>query len=153
MVLLSLEIAVLPEILVAPLETVFVIAFGASNLEHPKFVASPNAYSFPSPSSFVELAYGVFVGSSTDALSNDDPYSHSSSLRVSLHKKMERFDSIPNLNYSSASDTNVLPMDATTNHRRKRCPHLLQGRRRYTSQAALSTPVVQQIRWAAAEQY
>ena len=45
------------------------VAFGVANLGHPKFVASPNAYSVPSFSSFVQLVDDVFVGSSTDALS------------------------------------------------------------------------------------
>lgn len=140
-------------VVVAPLVTVVVIAFGVANLGHPKFVASPNACSFASPSSSVELVAEVFVGSSTDALSNDGPCSHSSSLRVSLHKKMGLFDSRPTLSCSSASDTNVLPTDATTNHCRRRCPRLRQGRRIHTSQAALSTQVVRQTRWAAADQY
>ena len=51
-----------------------------------------------------------------DVLPNDDPYSHSSSLMGSPYKKMERFDSSSNLNYSSASDTIALPTDATTSH-------------------------------------
>ena len=113
---LPLEFAVLPEILVGPLETAVVIALGASNLGHPKYFASPNVCSFPSCASSVGLVGGVFAGSSMDALSNDAPYSHSSNPRVSLYKKMERFDSSPNLNYNYASDTIALPTDATTNH-------------------------------------
>ena len=68
--------------------TVFAIAFGVANLAHPKFVAFPNVHSFPSRSSSVELVAEAFVDSSIDALSNDDPCSHSSSLRVYLHKKI-----------------------------------------------------------------
>ena len=143
---LPLEIAVLPEIVVGPLETAVVIAFGASNLGHPKYFAPPNVCSFPSCASSVGLVRGVFVGSSIDALSNDAPYSHSSNLMVSLYKKMERFDSSPNLNYSSASDTIALPTDATTNHCRKRCPHLSQGQHRHSSQVSLPPLEVRQIR-------
>ena len=139
--------------MVAPFETVVLIAFGVANPGHPKYFASPNVCSFASCSSSVELVGEVFVGSSTHALSNDDPCSHSSSLRISFYKKMERFYSRPNLSRSTVSDTNVLPTDATTNHCRRRCPCLHRGRRRHTSQAALSAPVVRQIRWAAAEQY
>ncbi len=143
---LPLEIAVSPETVVGPLETAVVIAFGASNLGHPKYFASPNVCSFPSCASSVGLVRGVFVGSSIDALSNDAPYSHSSNLMVSLYKKMERFDSSPNLNYSSASDTIALPTDATTNHCRKRCPHLSQGQHRHSSQVSLPPLEVRQIR-------
>ncbi len=143
---LPLEIAVSPETVVGPLETAVVIAFGASNLGHPKYFASPNVCSFPSCASSVGLVRGVFVGSSIDALSNDAPYSHSSNLMVSLYKKMEPFDSSPNLNYSSASDTIALPTDATTNHCRKRCPHLSQGQHRHSSQVSLPSLEVRQIR-------
>ena len=146
-------IAVLPEILVVPFDKAVVIVFGVSNPEHPRYFASPNAYSFPSLSSSVELAAEVFAGSSIAVLPNDAPCSHSSSPRVCLHKKMERFDSSPNLNCSNASDTSVLPTDATTSHRRKRCPHLSQGLCRHSFPAALPYPVVLQIRWAAAEKY
>ena len=102
---LPFELAVLPEILVGPLETAFVIEFGASNLGHPKYFASPNVCSFASCASSLGLVGRVFVGSSIDALSNDAPYSRSSNRMVSLYKKMEHFDSSPNLNYSSANDT------------------------------------------------
>ncbi len=123
---------------------VAVIAFGAANLGHPKFVVSPNAYSFSSLSSFSELAGDVLVECSIDALSNDPLYSYSSNPRGHLYKKMEHIDSNSNPNYSYASGTNVLPKDATTSHCRKRCPRLYQGQHRYMSQAALSTPVVRQ---------
>ncbi|MDO8948387.1 MAG: hypothetical protein Q7U88_14715 [Desulfocapsaceae bacterium] len=88
----------------------------------------------------------VLVGGPIDALSSDALYSHSSSLRVSLYKKMERCYNGSNLNYSRASDTNVHPMDATTTHRKRRYRHRRQGQRTHTSRAALSTLVVMEIR-------
>ena len=124
MVWLSLEFAVLPEILVGPLETAVVIASGASNPGHPMYFAFPNVYSFPNSSSSVGLAGGVLFGGSIDSLSNDFACSHSSNLRVHFGKKMDSLDSSPNLNHSYASGTISLPTDATTNHRRKKCPHL-----------------------------
>ena len=139
--------------MIAPLGMVAVIASGVANPGHPKFVASPNACSVASPSSSVELVAVTFVGSSTDALSSDAPCSHSSSPRVSLHKKTVRCCSSPNLSCSIVSDTNVLPTGATTNRCRRRYPRLRQGQRRHTSQEELSFPAAQQIRWAAAEQY
>jgi hypothetical protein len=39
------------------------------------------------------------------------------------------------------SDTSALPMDATTNHYRKRCLHLYQEQRRHMFQASLLPPV------------
>jgi hypothetical protein len=148
---LPFELAVLPEILVGPLETAVVIEFWASNLGHPKYFASPNVCSFASCASSLGLVGRVFVGSSMDALSNDAPYSHSSNLMVSLYKKMERFDSSPNLNYSSASNTIALPTDATTSHCRKRYPHHSQGQHRHKSQVSLPPLEVRQIRWVEAE--
>ena len=144
-VLLPREIAASPEILVGPLETAAVIAYGVAIPGHPKSAASPSACSVPSPSSFVEFVGVEFVGSSTDALSNDGPGSHSSNLVVSFYKRTGPFDSRPNLRYSLVSDTSGLPKDATTTHCRKRCPRLRQGRRRHTSQAALLIPAVRQI--------
>lgn len=52
---LPFEIAVLPGILVGPLEMAVVVAIGASNLEHPKYFVSPNVCSVPRCSSFVGL--------------------------------------------------------------------------------------------------
>lgn len=144
---LTFEIAVLPGILVGPLETAVVIAFGASNLGHPRYFAFPNVCSVPRCSSFVGLVGEVFAGSSMDVLPNDDLGSHSSNLTVPFHKRMGPFDSRPNLSHSSVSDTNALPTDATTNHGRKRCPHLRQGQHRHQSQVSLPSLEVWQIRW------
>ena len=115
-------------------EHAVVVAFGASNLGHPRYFASPNVCSFPSCSSSVGLARGVFAGSSIDVLPNDDPCSHSSNLTVLFYKRMGPFDSRPNLSHSGVSDTSVLATDATTSHCRKRCPHLRQGQHRHPSQ-------------------
>lgn len=142
---LLLELAVLPEILVGPLEMDIVNALGASTLGHPRYFASPNVCFYPRCSSSVVLVAGVFVGSSIDALANDDSCSRSSSLVVSLDKKMEHFDSSPNLNCSSASDTIAHSMDATTNRYRKKFPHLRPGRNRHSSQVSPPSPEVRQI--------
>ena len=124
-----------------------VVGFWVSNLGHPKYFVSPNACSVPSCASFVELVGEVFAGSSMDVLATDDPCSHSSTLAVSFHKKMGPFDSRPNLSHSSVSDTSALPTDATTNHGRKRCPHLCQGQHRHPSQVSLPPLEVRRIRW------
>ena len=139
-------VVVPPGVVVVPFDVVVGIAFGASNLGRPKYSASPNVCSFPKCASSVGLVGGVFVGSSIDALSNDAPGSHSSNLMVSLDKRMERFDSSPNLNYSCASDTSALPTDATTNHCRKRFPHPSQEQHRHSSRVSLRPVEVRQIR-------
>jgi hypothetical protein len=118
----------------------------------PTSVASPNAYSFPSPSSSVELVGEESVHSPTGArtnyglcsiLSNLDPHQN----RNSAHGYN---NASPGCN--SESDTSDLPIDATTNHSRKRGLHQSQEQRKHTYQEALSTLVVRQIRRAAADQ-
>lgn len=113
------------------------VVVGIANLGHPKFVAFPNACSFASHSSYVEVFCMVFVRGSIDVLPNDAPCNHSSNLRVSVYEKMEFLDSNPNLSCSALNDTSVLPTDATTSHCRKRCPPPRQGQRRHTSQVSL----------------
>jgi hypothetical protein len=143
----SVDIAVAFAVLVP----VSVVVVEVDSSGHPTFVASPNACSFPSSSSSVELVGEVFVGSSTGARTNYGLCSILSNLGLHQNKNLELCYNNPIPGYNNASDTIALPTDATTNHCRKRCPPLSQGRRRHTSQAALSTPVVRQIRWPAAE--
>jgi len=102
---LPLEIAVLPEIVVGPLETAVVIAFGASNPGHPKYSASPNVCSFLSCASSVKLAGGVFVGNPIDALSNDAPYSHCSNLMINFNEYLELF-------FSRSAAVSAAPLDS-----------------------------------------
>jgi hypothetical protein len=59
----------------------------------------------------------------------------------------------PNPDHNNVSDTSALPIDATTNHPRKRCLHQCQVQRRHTFQVSLPPLVVWKIRWAAAEEY
>jgi hypothetical protein len=119
----------------------------------PKSLAFPNVDHYASSSSSVELDGEVFVDSSIGARTNYGLCSILSNLGLYQNKNLEHCYNNPSPGYNNVSDTNVLPTDATTNHCRRRCPRLRQGQRRHTSQAALSSPVVRQIRWAAAEQY
>ena len=127
-------------VLLAEVGVVAVIAFEVVTPGPPKFVAFPNACSFPNPSSSAELAGEEVVDSSIDALAIDAADSHPASLKVFLYKRRARFDSRPNLNHSSASDTNVPPTDATTSRHKKRCLHSPQEQRRHMFPAARSTP-------------
>ena len=119
----------------------------------PKFAASPNAYSFPNPSSSVELDGKVFVGSSIGARTNYGLCSIPSNPDLDRNKNLEHVDNNPSPGHNNLSDTNDLPIDATTNHSRKRGLHQPQEQRKHTFRAALSTLVVRQIRRAAADQY
>ena len=135
---------------VGPPLTAVVAAFGVSNPGHPRFAASPNACSFARCSSSFELAAEEFAGSSIGVLSNDDPGSHSSNPTVCLNKKRGPSDSRPNPRNSTVSGTSDLPTDATTNHRRKRCPHPYQVQHRHTFRAGRPSSEGRQIRWVEA---
>jgi hypothetical protein len=120
----------------------------------PRFSAFPNIDYFASRSSSFEVVGEEFVHSSTGVrtnyglcsiLSNPDPHQN---------KNLEHCYNKPNPGYNNASDTNDLPMDATTNHSRKRGLHQCQEqRKRCSNQAALSPPEVPQIRWVPAEEF
>jgi hypothetical protein len=99
----------------------------------------PHEHSFDGS---VEVAHGLPVGGSMVDHSNDCFYSPLSILMVLFHKRMEHHYNSPNLNDSSVIDTSVLPMDATTNHRKRISPRLSQGQRRHLYQAEVPFLVV-----------
>jgi hypothetical protein len=119
----------------------------------PKFVVSPNTYSSPSLSSSVEFDGEVFVGSSIGARTNYGLCSTLSNLDPHQNKNREHTYNKPSPGHNNVSDTNGLPMGATTNHSRKKGLPQHQEKRKHMSQAALSILVVRQIRWAAENQY
>jgi len=145
----SVDIAVVFVVLVP----VSVVVVGVYNSGHPRFLAFPNVDCFASSSSSVELAGEGSVHSSIGARTNYRLCSILSTLGLHQNKNLEHSYNNPSPGYNNVSDTNDLPMDATTNHSRKRGLPQCQGRRRHTCQAALSTPAVRQIRWVAADQY
>jgi hypothetical protein len=145
----SVDIAVAFVVLIS----VSVVVVEVDSSEHPRFHAFPNVDHFASPSSSVEVVGGESVHVPIDARTNYCLCSTLSNLDLHQSKNLERFDNSPNLSRSNASDTSVLPKDATTSLHRRRCPRLRQGQRRHTSPAVLPPPVVRQIRWAAADQY
>ena len=147
------EIVAVPEILVGAPEMVVVTAFVVSNPGHPTFAASPNACSFASCSSSLEVVEEVYAGSSIAVLPSDDPCSHSSNLTESRYKRMAPFDSRPNLSHSAVSDTSALPMDATTSRCRKRGPRPSQAQHRHKSRESRPLLAVQQIRRVGGEIY
>jgi len=113
--LASVDIAVAFVVLVP----VSVVVVEVDSSGRPKFLSFPNVDHFASSSSSVEV-----VGEE----SVHGPHQN---------KNLEHCYNNPSPGYNNVSDTNDLPMDATTNHCRKRCPHLSQGQHRHTSQGSL----------------
>ena len=144
----SVDIAVAFVVLVP----VSVVVVEVDSSGRPKFLAFPNVDHFASSSSSVEVVGEESVHSSTDARTNYGLCSILSNLGLHQNKNLEHCYNNPSPGYNNVSDTNDLPIDATTNHSRKRGLHQCQGQRRHTSQVSLSPLVVRQIRWAAAEE-
>jgi len=120
----------------------------------PKFLAFPNADHYAISSSSVEIVREESVHSSTGVRTNYGLCSILSNLGLHQNKNLGHCYNNPNPGYNNVSDTNVLPKDATTNHRRRRYPRLRQGRRKHhLYQASLSHPEVPQIRWVVAEKF
>jgi hypothetical protein len=137
----SVDIAVAFHVLLP----VSVVGVEVDSLGHPKFLAFPNVDHFASPSSSVEVVGLESVHSSTDARTNYDLCSTLSNPGLHQNKNLGHGHNNPNPGYNNVSDTNDLPMDATTNHCRKRCLPVRRGQRRHTSQVSLSPLVVREI--------
>jgi hypothetical protein len=133
-------------VVLVPVSAVVVEVYSSGR---PKFRAFPNADHFASSSSSVEVVDEESVHSPTGARTNYGLCSILSNLGLYQNKNLEHCYNNPSLGYNNASDTNGLPIDATTNHYRRICPRLHQGLRRHTSRAARSTPAVRQTESAA----
>jgi len=92
----------------------------------PKFLAFPNVDYYASSASFVEVVGKESVHSSTGARTNYGLCSILSNLGLHQNKNLEHCYNNPSPGYNNGSDTNDLPIDATTNHCRRRCPRLFQ---------------------------
>jgi hypothetical protein len=132
---------------------VSVVAAEAGSSERPTFLASPSVDCFANSSSSVGLVAEGSVDSPTGARANFGLCSTLSNPGLYQNKNLEHFYNNSNPGYNNASDTNGLPIDATTSRSRKTDLHQRQEQRKHTCQAALSTGVVRQIRWAAAHRY
>jgi hypothetical protein len=121
--------------------------------EHPRFPAFASADYHARSSSSFEAFHKVSVHSSTGVHTNYVLYSILSTPGIHQNRKLGHCHNMPTPGYNDASDTNVLPMDATTNHSRKKCQLLCQEQRTQSAyQAELSSPEVPQIRWVVAEE-
>ncbi len=146
----SVDIALAFDVLV-PL-SVFVVEVGNSGL--PKFHVFPNVHHYAISSSSVELDGEVFVHSSIDVRTNDGLCSILSNLGLHQNRNLGHAYNKPNPGYNNVSDTNDLPMDATTNHSRKTDPLVYKVQRTHRSyRATLLLPEVPQIRRVVAEKF
>ena len=133
---------------------VSVVAVEVDSSERPRSLAFPSADHYASSSSSVGVVRKESVHSSTHARTNYGLCSILSSLGPHQSKNLGHCYSSPSPGHNSVSDTNALPIDATTNHSRKTCLHLHQGQRKHRSyRASLSRLEVPGIRWAAAVKY
>jgi hypothetical protein len=94
------------------------------NSERPKFLAFPNVDPFASSSSQLEVVGQESVHNSIDVHANDDLCGIFSNLGLHQNKILEYCHNKPSLGHDNVSDTNDLPMDATTSHSRKTDLHL-----------------------------
>ena len=146
----SVDIAVAFDFLVP----VSVVLVEVDSSGRPRFLAFSNVDHYASSASSVEVVGQESVHSSNGVRTNYGLCSILSNLGLHQNKNLEHCYNNPSPGYNNVSDTNVLPTDATTNHCRRRCPRLRQGRRKHRSyQASLSHPEVPQIRWVVAEKF
>jgi hypothetical protein len=146
----SVDIALAFDVLVP----VSVVADEVDSSGRPRSLAFPNVDHYPSSSSSVEVAGWESVHSSTGVRTNHGLCSILSNPGLHQNKNLEHCYNKPNPGYNNVSDTNGLPMDATTNHSRRTCLHLYQEQRTHRSyQASLSHQEVPQIRWVVAERF
>jgi hypothetical protein len=99
---------------------------------HPMLFAFPNIDYYTSSSSSDGVAGQESVQNSTNVHANDDLCSILSKPGLHQNKILGHCHNKPNLGHDNASDTNDLPMDATTSHSRKtdRRPCLEQHKHR-----------------------
>jgi hypothetical protein len=145
----SVDIAVAFVVLVP----VSVVVVEVDSSGRPKFLAFPNVDYFASSSSSVEVVGEESVHSSTGARTNYGLCSVLSNLGLHQNRTLGLYHNNATPGHNNGSDTSDLPTDATTNHRRKRCLRLSQGRHRHTYPVSLSPLAVREIQWAVAEEF
>ena len=118
----------------------------------PRSRAFPSVDYHASPSSSAQLVGKESVHSSTGVRTNDGLCSILSNLGLRQNKNLGLCHNKPNPGHNNVSDTNDLPMDATTSHSRKRSLHLYQGQRRRMSQGSRPPRVVRERKWGAEEE-
>jgi len=136
----------------AVLVPAFAAAAGVDSSVHPRFSAFPNSDHDSSSSSSAEVAGEGSVHSSTGVRTSYGLCSVLSNPGLHHNKNVVRSYNKSNPGHNNMSDTNRLPMVATTSRSRKKCPHLYREQRTHSSyQAARSPAEVPQIRRVAAD--
>jgi len=101
---------------------VSVVSVGVYSSRRPRFRAFPNSDYYASSSSSFEVVRKESVRNATGAHTNYGLCSVPSNPDLHHNKNEGHNYSKPNPDRNNLSDTNDLPMDATTNHSRKICP-------------------------------
>jgi hypothetical protein len=118
--------------------SVFVVGVDSSG--RPKFLAFPNVGRCAISSSSVEVGGWESSHSSSGVRTNHGVCSILSSLGLHQNKNLEHGYSKPSPDHNNVSDTNDLPMDATTSHSRKTNPRLYQEQRKHRSHQGPLSP-------------
>jgi len=129
-----------------------VFAAGPYSSGRPRFFAFPNIDFFPSFSSYCEAARKESVHGPSGVRANDGLCSTLSSPGLYHNKNTEQRYSMPNPDHNNTSDTNDLPMDATTSHSRKKCRRLYQEQRTRRMHQAPRSPPEEPGKQSAAEE-
>ena len=130
-----------------------VVAADVDSSGRPRFFSFPNIYYFANSSSYFAVVGKESDHSSTGARTSYALCSILSNPGLHQNKNLEQCYNNPSPGYNNGSDTNAPPIDATTNHPRKRGLHQFQEQRRHRFQVSLLILVVRQIQWAAAEKF
>jgi hypothetical protein len=115
------------------------------------FVPFPNIDHYASSASYLEVVGEESVHNPTGVRTNYGLCSILSNMGLHHNKNLEQSYNKPNPSHNIVSDTNDLPIDATTNRSRKTSLNLHQElRKHHPYPATLSHPEVRQMQWAEA---
>ena len=110
--------------------------------QRPKLLAFPNVDYHASSSSSDEVVGQKSVHNSIDVHANDDLCSVLSNLDLHQNRILEHRYNNSNLGYDNVSDTNDLPMDATTTHSRKTELHVCPEQHKHRPYQVALLPLV-----------
>jgi hypothetical protein len=137
----SVDIAVAFVVLIP----VSVVVVEVDSSGRPMFPAFPNVDYFASSSSSVGVVGWESVHSPTGARTNCGLCSILSNPDLHQNRNLEHSYNNPSPGYNNASDTNGLPINATTSHSRKRGLHQCQEQRRHMYRVSLLNLAARQI--------
>ena len=137
-----------PSLVLVP---VSVVVFEVDSSGHPTFVPFPNIDHYASSASYLEVVGEESVHNPTGVRTNYGLCSILSNMGLHHNRNLEQRYNKPNPSHNIVSDTNDLPIDATTNRSRKTSLNLHQElRKHHQYPATLSHLEVRQMQWAEA---